>query len=381
MAINSSQSQGIYLFPKSRTLARGNSDNAAGISEVEYENTPLIGRSPEMEHIRKWIKRVAGTGLNVLISGESGVGKEVVAFNLYANSPRFQKPFIKVNCAAMPEGLLESELFGYEQGAFTGAMKRKRGKFELSNRGVLMLDEIGDMPLSLQAKLLHVLQSGEVVPLGSEKTLRTDTWTICVTNHDLQEDVKHRRFREDLYYRINAINITVPPLRARKEDIQPLIDYYIQKYEKQLGIDKTLSPAIIEKLVAYDWPGNIRELQNILQRMLVMEDPESVIACLTPNNRPDARCSSDDIPRTNIEKQYVDYLLMTNPVSKTGSAFNLKVLKNRAYYQIDKQIITTVLEKTNWNRTKAAKLLGISYKTLLNKIKELNISEEPELSN
>ena len=221
---------------------------------------PIIGVSQTIKSIRELIKRFADTGLPIVISGESGVGKEIVAQNLYFSSPRKDNPFIKVNCAALPEGLLESELFGYE-------------------RGVLFLDEIGDMSLSLQSKLFHVLQTGEFSPPGSEKDIKTDTWVIAATNHDLEQDVKKGKFREDLYYRLNTIKFYITPLRNRPEDIPPLIEYYIQKYSDRFN-DKQLSKPgkeVMDKLLAYQWPGNIRELQNVLKRVIVLKDWEEVI--------------------------------------------------------------------------------------------------------
>ena len=185
---------------------------------------PIIGVSENIVKVREVINHVASTGLNTVIYGESGVGKEVVAQDLYQKSPRNGKPFVKVNCAALPDGLLESELFGYEKGAFTGADKKTRGKFELAHKGVLMLDEIGDMSLSLQAKLLHVLQGGQFAPLGSEKEVNADTWVIAATNHDLEQEIEEGKFREDLYYRLNIIKIYIKPLRERPEDIPHLIE-------------------------------------------------------------------------------------------------------------------------------------------------------------
>ena len=190
----------------------------------------IIGVSAEIQRIRNLIDHVAATDLNVIISGESGVGKEIVTRKLYSKSNRNRKPFVKINCAALPESLLESELFGYEPGAFTGADQKKRGRFELAHGGVLMLDEIGDMSLPMQAKLLQVLQSGEFSPLGSEKEIKTDTWVIAATNHDLEQEIKEKKFREDLYYRLSIIRIFIPPLRDRPEDIPPVVEYYLKEY-------------------------------------------------------------------------------------------------------------------------------------------------------
>ena len=248
---------------------------------------PLIGTSKSIERIRELIEHVADTGLNVIITGESGVGKEVVAQNLFHKSQRKNKPFIKVNCAALPDGLLESELFGFERGAFTGADRKKRGKFELAHEGVIFLDEIGDMSLSLQSKLLHVLQGGEFAPLGSEKEVRTDAWVIAATNQELEQKVKKGLFREDLYYRLNTIKIYISPLRNRPEDIPLLIDYFIEKYSSQFDKNRIPKPDPddMEKLMTYSWPGNVRELQNVLKTSMVIGDWEEIIHDLYLKNQ------------------------------------------------------------------------------------------------
>lgn len=241
--------------------------------------TSLIGTSESIERIRELIDYVADTGLNVIITGESGVGKEVVAQNLFLESQRKDKPFIKVNCTGLLDELLESELFGFEQGAFTGANQYKRGKFELAHQGVIFLDKIGDMSLSLQSKLLHVLQYGEFAPFGSKRKIRSDAWVIAATNQELEKKVKEGLFRDDLYYRFNIIKIYIPPLRNRPEDIPPLIDYYIEKYVSQFNGKKISKPGsdAMEKLMAYSWPGNVRELQNILISSMVIGNWEEII--------------------------------------------------------------------------------------------------------
>ena len=259
--------------------------------------TPLIGTSESIERIRELIYHVADTGLTVIITGETGVGKEVVAQNLSHESQRKDKPFIKVNCAALPDELLESELFGFERGAFTGADRNKRGKFELAHQGVIFIDKIGDMSLSLQSKLLHVLQSGEFSPLGSEREIRSDAWVIAATNQELEKKVKEGLFREDLYYRLNIIKIYIPPLRDRPEDIPPLIDYYIEKYAFQFDGKKISKPDsdAMEKLMAYSWPGNVRELQNILISSMVIGNWEEIIDDLYLKNRSVAISKSERI--------------------------------------------------------------------------------------
>ncbi len=335
---------------------------------------PIIGCSENIQRVKELVDHVAATGLNTVIFGESGVGKEVIAQNLYQKSPRLGKPFIKINCAALPEGLLESELFGYERGAFTGAEQKRRGKFQLAHGGVLLLDEIGDMPMALQAKLLHVLQSGEFSPLGSEKDFKTDTWVIAATNHDLKQDISEGKFREDLYYRLNIIRVQISPLRERPEDIPLLIDYYTEEYAPQLGgsnIERP-SPHIIDKLQQYHWPGNVRELQNVLKRMLVLGDCEKIVAELFEGA---AQSQDAEGPQPNRAQpdmtQLVDFR-DADPMN--NNSFSLKAVKKKAIDRVEKEVISYVLQKTDWNRSKASKILKVSYKTLLNKISELDIT-------
>ena len=341
---------------------------------------PIIGASQNIQRVRDLITHVANTGLNTVIFGESGVGKEVVAQNLYQNSPRLGKPFIKINCAALPEGLLESELFGYERGAFTGAEQKRRGKFQLAHGGVLLLDEIGDMSLPLQAKLLHVLQSGEFAPLGSEKEVKTDTWVIAATNHDLKQAINEGRFREDLYYRLNIIKIHIAPLRERPEDILPLIEYYIKEYTGQLGgvdIHKP-NPAVINKMMAYSWPGNVRELQNALKRMLVLGNGEEIIdELLISQPSPHSEKSTGAILRNPYSLSSLIDTEKEGPIDLKN--FSFKKIKKIAVDQIEREIIAYILSKTDWNRSKASKILKISYKTLLYKISDLKIEPPSEI--
>jgi len=336
---------------------------------------PIIGISDSIQRIKELVAHVAHTGLNTVISGESGVGKEVVAQSLYQKSPRLGKPFVKINCAALPEGLLESELFGYERGAFTGAEQKRRGKFQLAHGGVLLLDEIGDMPMALQAKLLHVLQSGEFSPLGSEKDFKTDTWVIAATNHDLKLDISEGKFREDLYYRLNIIKVYISPLRERPEDIVPLIEYYVEDYASQLGGNNIQNPdpEVIERLRTYHWPGNVRELQNVLKRMLVLGDHERIVDELFETHT--AQSDNDGVPSERSgpanAASLVDFKAY-DPMN--NGAFSLKKVKKKAVDQVEKEVISYVLQKTDWNRSKASKILKVSYKTLLNKISELEIT-------
>jgi len=340
---------------------------------------PLIGYSENIQRVKELVEHIAHTGLNTVIFGESGVGKEVVAQNLYQKSPRLGKPFIKINCAALPEGLLESELFGYERGAFTGAEQKRRGKFELAHGGVLLLDEIGDMPLSLQAKLLHVLQSGEFSPLGSEKDFKTDTWVIAATNHDLKQDISDGKFREDLYYRLNIIKVYISPLRERPEDVPPLIEYYIEEYASLLGgrnIDRP-GPDIIKRMQEYHWPGNVRELQNVLKRMMVLGDCAKIVAELfegaasETQHGPGPAGATLPNPSQASLSPLIDFRA-NDPMN--NNSFSLKTLKKKAMDRVEREVIAYVLEKTDWNRSKASKILKVSYKTLLNKISELEIT-------
>jgi transcriptional regulator with PAS, ATPase and Fis domain len=337
-------------------------------------SAPLIGISKDIQKIKELIKRVAPAELNIIITGESGVGKEVVAEALYRQSPRSKKPFVKINCAALPETLLESELFGYTRGAFTGAVKRKKGKFELAHQGVLLLDELGDMPFSLQAKLLRVLQTGEVAPLGSEKEIKVDTWIIATTNQDLKDQIATQRFREDLYYRLNTINIHIPPLRERPEDIPLLIEYYTRQYALKYATKEKLDAATISELAAYSWPGNVRELQNVLQRILVVGDCENIVECLKdPGKARAAKTSSAG--NSNVHSLFIKNMNSLINTSVTGTNCRpLKEIRRKALDMVEREVISAVLEQTKWNRVHATKILQISYKTLLYKIEGLNLS-------
>jgi transcriptional regulator with GAF, ATPase, and Fis domain len=342
--------------------------------------THLIGESPNIKKIIEIINQVADSGLNVVIHGETGVGKEVVAKKLYEESPRFDKPFIKVNCAAVPDGLLESELYGHERGAFTGAERKKRGKFELAHEGVLFLDEIGDMSLNLQAKLLHALQSGEFAPLGSEMDVKADTWVIAATNQDLDAAVKAKTFREDLYYRLNTVKIYIEPLRNRREDIPLLIDYYTDQYNKQYKNSQAfsqMSGKILKRLGGYTWPGNVRELQNVLKRIVVLGNCDEIIDELIRKNQ--SETGPAPIKTQLRERSFIAELLeQEDENDEAQRSFSFKQIKKRAINEVEKEVISYILNKTNWNRSQAAKVLKISYKTLLNKIDELGIESVPE---
>jgi transcriptional regulator with PAS, ATPase and Fis domain len=334
----------------------------------------LIGVSANIARVRDLIQRIADTELNTVVFGDTGVGKELVVKRLYQKSDRNGGPFVKVNCAALPDTLLESEMFGYERGAFTGAQRKMRGKFEQANRGVLFLDEIGDMSLSLQAKLLHALQDGEFIPLGSERTVKSNAWVIAATNHDLAEDLRVGKFREDLYYRISMASINIDPLRKRPEDIGPLISYYTEQYVSELKASQplNLNKNLMDKLTAYHWPGNVRELQNVLRRIIVLGEGEESIDTMIPitNHR---RNVGDDRKDAGTTPKFIKFSGL-NGQQLDLSDLSLKKFKKQVADQVEKDVISYVLEKTGWNRTRATQILKVSYKTLLTKIKELELT-------
>ncbi|MFH2058046.1 MAG: sigma-54 dependent transcriptional regulator [Pseudomonadota bacterium] len=351
-------------------------------------STPLIGVSKSILKIKELIHHVANTCLNVLITGETGVGKEVVAQSLYTESSRCNKNFVKINCAALPETLLESELYGYEKGAFTGAHRKRPGKFQTADKGVLFLDEIGDMPLALQSKMLHVLQSGEFSPLGSDLEFKTDVWVIAATNHNLEESIARKTFREDLFYRLNIIKIEIPPLRERKEDIPSLIEYYYRLYKSEIPENHGTKPdsEIIEKLCNYPWPGNVRQLQNCIKKQMVLDSWEKVFQDLPQEKiqiqeTTESNGNLDGINafethkfpsnRSSIISQFVD---LSTSSDKLFEDISLKNIKKLASDRVEKEVITFVLEKVGWNRSRAAKILKISYKTLLYKMTEFQVN-------
>lgn len=340
----------------------------------------IVGNSQPIQKLKSLIKQVAGTGLNVLICGESGVGKELVARSLFIQSARRNKSFVKVNCAALPGELLESELFGYEKGAFTGASEAKPGKFEVAHCGAIFLDEIGDMSINLQAKLLQVLQDSEFCRVGGIKDIRVDVWIVCATHHDLESDIQKGTFREDLFYRINIIKIMVPPLRERKDDIPLLVDHFFQKYTAVLNRyppDLKLSERLYKCLGRYHWPGNVRELENYVQKILVLGDEKTVIEELEVRN---FQSMDTESPEKNLSQE--EYLL-NSVIGELTEVRNdnfpsLKEMKKKAQTRVEKVVIKEALRRTGGNKRDAAKLLQISYKAILYKIKDYNIIVEPE---
>jgi two-component system response regulator AtoC len=343
-------------------------------------DSTIIGVSKNIQRIRALIDQVADTGLNTVVYGETGVGKELVVQNLYQKSNRTGKPFVKVNCAALPDTLLESEMFGYEQGAFTGADRRKRGKFEQASGGLLFLDEIGDMSLPLQAKLLHVLQGGDFNPLGSEKSVKMGAWVVAATNHELETEMVNGRFREDLYYRLSTIKIYIEPLRSRADDIPYLIEHYVKTYAAQFDGKQLLTPSqkVIDKLTAYHWPGNVRELQNILKRLMILGNDEDILDEMLMGIPARNPVSGLPVPAEQTPSP-MDFLGFDINQPPDLSSLSLKKIKRKAMDHVEREVIAYVLEKTGWNRSKATKVLNISYKTLLYKIRDLGI-EPPDAS-
>ncbi len=311
--------------------------------------------SATMRKIRSQAKLVANVDIPVLILGESGVGKEVIAKMIHKYSPRAHRTFLKVNCAAVPADLLESELFGYEPGAFTGATHAKPGKFELCNKGTIMLDEIGEMPAPLQAKLLHVLQDQQFSRLGSRTVQKVDVRVLAATNVNVQEAIAARKLREDLYYRLNGFTINLPPLRERREEIALLLRHFMgQTAERYARAPLPLTPLLLQACERYAWPGNLRELANFIKRYLVLGDEEMAIAELAPH--------TDKV------------LAATAGAGDQGSAGNgLKSLVRSVKDEAEMEAISRALNETNWNRKKAAALLKISYKALLYKIRQYEI--------
>ncbi|HLV32110.1 MAG TPA: sigma-54 dependent transcriptional regulator [Chitinispirillaceae bacterium] len=303
----------------------------------------FIGESKSLSEVRKVIESVAESKSTVLITGESGTGKELVARSIHYSSRRSNGPFIKVNCAALPEGLIESELFGHEKGAFTGAIKQKKGKFEAASGGTLLLDEIGEMAAIAQAKLLRVLQEREIEKIGSEETIEIDVRVIATTNRQLQQEVSNGRFREDLFYRLNVFHIHLPPLRERKDDLENLLMFFIEKYNDENGFSvEGVESDCLRLLQNYNWPGNIRELENAVERAVVLTRTGLIKPGLF-------EFSEIDVNNTDNSNGFQPGMTVSD---------------------MEKQLIYKTLEYCNQNRTRAAEMLGISIRTLRNKLHE-----------
>jgi DNA-binding NtrC family response regulator len=311
----------------------------------------IIGGSEEMDRVKKMILKVAGSSSTVLIRGESGVGKERVARAIHKASPRANEIFQAVNCAAINENLLESELFGHEKGSFTGAHTQKKGQFEIADRGTLFLDEIGDLNISMQAKILRALQEREIMRVGATRTIKVDVRTIAATNRDLEAMVKDGRFREDLYYRLNIIPITIPPLRNRRDDIPRLVDFFVAKHSASASRQiRGLTAGARNLIMTYSWPGNVRQLESAIERAILL-------------------CEGNEI---EVEDLPVEMRQEGTP----AGAFDFKLPpEGISFEDVERSLITQAMEQTNWNITRAAKLLGLSFRTLQYRLEKFGLKK------
>jgi DNA-binding NtrC family response regulator len=317
--------------------------------EGRYDFSGIIGGSPSMNQVYEMASSVAASNANVLITGESGTGKELLARSIHYNSLRKEKPFVVLNCAALSEGVLESELFGHEKGAFSGALDLRKGRFERADQGTLFIDEVAEMSLAAQVKLLRVIQEHEFERVGGNKTIGVDVRIVAATNKTLEDQVKAGKFREDLYYRLNVVNINVPPLRSRREDIEPLSRYFLEKYAGETGKKITdMSPRALSCLLAHDWPGNVRELQNAIERAVVL----SKSSVLTPRDFPQGVQGEDQI---------------CLQLPETGGSLT-EILED-----LERQLIIQTLQRENDSQTRAAEALGIKRTTLRYKMEKYNM--------
>ena len=337
----------------SRAFQRGHEGPKTGKKDFEFDG--VWGKNPAIQGIFEVLRRVAPTNISVLIEGQSGTGKELVARAIHNNSSRWDKPFRPINCAGLTETLLESELFGHVKGAFTGATSDRKGLFEIADKGTLLLDEIGDMPMNMQAKLLRFLEDGIVIPVGSHKPIMVDVRVISATNHDLIKLIEEKKFRQDLYFRIKGVSISLPALRDRAEDMPLLTEYFLKEATAEIGSAVTgITEAAQTALMNYDWPGNIRQLRNCIRTMVVMCDRDKL--------------DVQDIPPEIAQRRQLPPFLLSQesrgaPRDLAGVSLN----------ELEKQAIIDTLAKTGNNREKAAKILGIGERTLYRKIKEYNI--------
>ncbi|HZR63561.1 MAG TPA: sigma-54 dependent transcriptional regulator [Terriglobales bacterium] len=322
----------------------------------------FLGGSPQMREIQGLLRQIGWSEVPVLIQGETGVGKEVLARGLHAESPRANGPFLKLNCAALPSELVESELFGYERGAFTGAFQRKPGMFELADGGTLLLDEIGDMEFKLQAKLLQVLQDQEFQRLGGKDTVQVDVRVLAATHQDLEKAIVDRRFREDLYYRLNVINLRIPALRERKEDVIAFTEFLLKKHTPKGVAVPVITDSLKQALLLHNWPGNIRELENVVRKFVVLRDPELIAAELNAKATRKSLVPGQVLP----------------PIQEEPSENESTILQqvSKAKHKAEATAIMAALNSTRWNRKQAAALLKIDYKALLYKMKKLSIEDK-----
>ncbi len=357
-----------------RRLSRELSDLKEEVKKKYEPGVNMIGTSAAMQEVFKTIGQVAGTDTTILIQGESGTGKELVAKTLHYNSSRWNKPFVPVNCAAIPRDLLESELFGHERGAFTGALERRLGTFEMAHEGTLFLDEIGELPLDLQTKLLRVLQDGSYQRVGGKELLRSDARLLAATNRDLEKAVHEERFRDDLYFRLKVIPIEIPPLRDRRSDLPALIDFFIAKVNNDMGtLVSGVSADALRELQQYDWPGNVRELENVLIRAAVLSPGPILSARDFALSNPQERAPDydsltlEEIIRGRLE----EYFRRTRDV-------HVENLHATIMGHVERPLIEMTLKATRGNQIRAAQMLGINRNTLRKKITDLGITVKRE---
>ncbi len=356
----------------------------------------VVGRSESMHQVFKLIGQVSGSDATVLVTGESGTGKELVARAIYQNSRRAQQPFIALNCAAIPENLLESELFGHEKGAFTGASAQRIGKFEQGNGGTLFLDEIGDMPLATQTKILRVLQNGTFERVGGNQTVKADVRIIAATNKPLEQAVEQKLFREDLFYRLNVVRIPLPPLRERREDIRLLVDYFLRKLTQPGSKPRNLAASALAALESYHWPGNVRELENIVRRATVvakgsailLADLPNEIAHVIPASTPAIPTPNGTVGASPAAAAATSAPLISGPVSARSAQLTVSELaqtlfryaridpKLKVLPTVERELVIEALKETRGNQVQAAKLLGITRATLRKRVEKFGIKQE-----
>jgi len=375
---------------------------SAQVIEDPQGTQPTWGASPAMQSVSTLVERVADSDVGVLLRGESGVGKEVIARELHRRSSRRGKPFVKVNCAALPADLLESELFGHERGAFTGAGTTRIGKFEFANLGTILLDEVGEMPAALQAKLLHVLQDKTFTRVGSNRPIDVDVRVLAATNRDLEQMMRAGTFREDLYYRLQVIEIRIPPLRERREEIPALVEFFIAKYA---GVYRRRparpTPHLLQALVQFSWPGNVRQLENMMKRFVVLQDEGLIIAEMAHLQAAGSPTAAEEHhqavgqtqtappaapPPSNahVSAQPPQQHAAASPAAQAAAAIaeapddngiQLAAVARAAAMEAERAAIQEALARFRWNRRKAAAYLNVSYKTLLNKMRECGITD------
>ncbi len=350
------------------TEGPGSPSLPASASAPDVDEDMFFGANPRMRALRASLPKVAASDVPILIQGETGTGKEVLARQIHALSQRADKPFFKLNCAAVPSDLMESELFGYERGAFTGAFQRKPGVFELADGGTILLDEIGDMDIQLQAKLLQVLQDHEFRRVGGRETIRVDVRVIAATHRDLFEAIHNHKFREDLYYRLNVLTLTLPPLRERPEDILGIVEFLIRRHASREVPPIALPPRLKDAFLAFDWPGNIRQMENVVRKLMVLRDPDVIM---------------NELTTLRVRRQ--ECLRPTQPMLEEKSSFQIKSTGSdlasildqvtRVKEEAEAAAILEALQETRWNRKQAAVRLNIDYKALLYKMKKLSMDQ------